>query len=211
MKTFILDIVSKISSYSKKLDDKSLIINKKWILVDDSNEKSVFIFRENNQLLISENGIIQKSSWEYITKDLVSLEINNINYLFTPAFLDENMFILKLDSRNEYVVFINENQVREIINSLNQINDFIDTNYLNNKKETISYKKPKPEKIITITPEYYPSDKGELKIELTQMLYPSIGNKVYFGNSHAPDGKYKLGFMWYIYVKDGTIIDVSVF
>lgn len=211
MKTFILDIISKITSYSKELDDKSLIINKKWILVDESDEKSSFIFRENNQLLISKNGIIQKSSWDYITNDLVSLEIKNINYLFTPSFLDENLFILKLDGRNEYVVFINENKVQGIINSLQQINDFIDTNYLNNKKENKSYKTPNPEKIITITPKYFPSNKGELKIELTQVIYPSIGNKVYYGNSLAPNGKYKLGFMWYIHVKDGTIVNVSVF
>ncbi|WP_322971516.1 hypothetical protein [Faecalibacter sp. LW9] len=205
MKTFILDIISKITSYSKELDDKSLIINKKWILVDESNEKSSFIFRENNQLLISENGIIQKSSWDYITNDLVSLEIKKINYLFTPSFLDENLFILKLDGRNEYVVFINENKVQGIINSLQQINDFIDYKYIKNNTSEKSFKNEN-----IVRPDFYLNtintlDGIQLNIKTKLSIGYTIGDKVFINDKPAPTGKYKLGWLDYLYVKDGEI------
>ncbi|MDM1041827.1 MULTISPECIES: hypothetical protein [Empedobacter] len=205
MKTFILDIISKITSYSKELDDKSLIINKKWILVDESDEKSSFIFRENNQLLISENGIIQKSSWDYITNDLVSLEIKNINYLFTPSFLDENLFILKLDGRNEYVVFINENKVQGIINSLQQINDFIDYKYIKNNTSEKSFKNEN-----IVRPDFYLNtintlDGIQLNIKTKLSIGYTIGDKVFINDKPAPTGKYKLGWLDYLYVKDGEI------
>ena len=30
-----------------------------------SNEKNVYIFRQNNELLISQNGKVEKATWEY--------------------------------------------------------------------------------------------------------------------------------------------------
>ncbi len=62
MKTFLLNIIPKIQKYSKKLDDISVLTGKNWVVIEEENEnKIVFIFREkNNQLLISENGKIEK-------------------------------------------------------------------------------------------------------------------------------------------------------
>ena len=62
MKTFLLNIIPKIQKYSKKLDDISVLTGKNWVVIEEEHEnKIVFIFREkNNQLLISENGKIEK-------------------------------------------------------------------------------------------------------------------------------------------------------
>ena len=62
MKTFLLNIITKIQKYSKKLYDISVLTGKNWVVIEEENEnKIVFIFREkNNQLLISENGKIEK-------------------------------------------------------------------------------------------------------------------------------------------------------
>ena len=66
MKTFITDIIPKIQRFSKKLDDLTKLTNQHWVSLGDiTKNKKVFIFRQNNQLLISENGIVEKGSWEY--------------------------------------------------------------------------------------------------------------------------------------------------
>jgi hypothetical protein len=39
----------------------------------------------------------------------------------------------------------------------------------------------------------------------------NIGDKITMGDKPAKDGKYKLGFMWYIVVKDGHVVDLPFF
>ncbi|WP_026976694.1 hypothetical protein [Flavobacterium tegetincola] len=52
----------------------------------------------------------------------------------------------------------------------------------------------------------YNTDIGLLRVE-QEFLYntPSTGDNVYLNNNAAPDGKYKVGFMNYIYVLSGKI------
>jgi hypothetical protein len=57
---------------------------------------------------------------------------------------------------------------------------------------------------INFTPHYYKSDFGELKIE-QEYHKPNIGEKVYLNGVSAPNGKYKIGFLQYVYVADGLI------
>lgn len=58
----------------------------------------------------------------------------------------------------------------------------------------------------------FQTDKGEIKVELNfKGAIPAVNNKVYQNNILAKDGKYKLGFMNYIVIKNGTIIDLTMF
>jgi len=45
---------------------------------------------------------------------------------------------------------------------------------------------------------------GELKIELTSADI-EVGNRVFFNGMIAPEGKYKIGFLHYIYVRGGRV------
>lgn len=53
----------------------------------------------------------------------------------------------------------------------------------------------------------YNSDKGEIVIETEEYMNPSIGDFVFQNGNAAPDGKYKLGFMFYILIVNGTIVE----
>jgi DnaJ-class molecular chaperone len=58
----------------------------------------------------------------------------------------------------------------------------------------------------------YLTDKGEIEVELNfEHAIPSKNNKVYQNNLPAINGKYKLGFLDYIVVKNGIIIDITSF
>lgn len=62
MKTFIADIIPRIQKYSQKLDNLTLLTNQHWVVVDEiTNSKTVYIFRPNNELLISKNGKVEKA------------------------------------------------------------------------------------------------------------------------------------------------------
>lgn len=56
------------------------------------------------------------------------------------------------------------------------------------------------------------SDKGILSIEQTHSYYEDfkIGSEVFLNNKPAPNGRYKLGFLWYIRIYDGKITDISI-
>jgi hypothetical protein len=138
LKTYISNIIPKIQRFSKKLDDLTLLKNQNWVLINEKeNTKNVFIFRDNNQVLIAKNGKVKKENWEYIGTNNLLIEINNESYLFNHGFLDENIFALKMDSTSEYLFFVNESKYEFELNSIEDINDFLLENYLN--------KNPKPE------------------------------------------------------------------
>jgi len=52
----------------------------------------------------------------------------------------------------------------------------------------------------------YDTNKGKLEIQSTMEDGFRNGNLAFIDGKVAPDGKYKLGFMWSVIIKDGKII-----
>ena len=135
MKTFIADIIPKIQRFSKKLDDLTKLTNQHWVSLGDiTNNKKVFIFRQNNQLLISENGIVEKGSWEYLGNQSLLIETKSESYLLKHGFFDENVIALKLDSTNSYAFFVNETKYNRELNNINDVIRFLSDKYLSNDR-----------------------------------------------------------------------------
>jgi hypothetical protein len=134
MRTFIADIIPKIQRYSQKLDDLTRLTNQHWVSLGDINQtKRVFIFRANNQLLISDNGIVEKGSWEYLGNQSLLLETKAESYLLKHGFFDENVIALKLDSTDSYAFFINETKFHGELNKIEDILKFLEKKYLANE------------------------------------------------------------------------------
>ncbi|MEO9478389.1 MAG: hypothetical protein ABJF56_16530 [Maribacter dokdonensis] len=133
MKTFVTDLIPKIQRYSQKLDDLTKLTNQHWVSLGEiSEEKKVFIFRSNNQLLISLNGIVERGSWDYLGNKSLLLETKNHSYLMKHGFLDENIFALKLDSTETYAFFINETRYDKELNNITDILIYLEDKYLVN-------------------------------------------------------------------------------
>ncbi|ARV05987.1 hypothetical protein BTO04_04400 [Polaribacter sp. SA4-10] len=136
MKAYFSNVIPKIQQFSKKFDDLTLLKNQNWVLIDESNDtKNVFIFRDKNQVLISRNGKVKRENWEYIGENNLLIDIDGESYLFKHGFLDENIFALKMDSKDTYVFLINESKYGFEINSVADINEFLIENYLINKQQ----------------------------------------------------------------------------
>ncbi len=144
MKTFISDIIPKIQKFSHKLDDLTLLTNHHWVVVDEIKKiKNVYIFRKNNELLISTNGEVDKGKWEYLGNNSLLIDKNEKSYLFKHGFFDENVLALKIDGKEEYAFLINENRYDNELNSFTRVIEFINKKYL------------EPPKVAAADAEYY--------------------------------------------------------
>ena len=119
MKTFLLDIFPKLQKFSEKLDNLTLLTNQHWVYIDEIlSNKTVYIFRTNNELIISTNGKVEKAKWEYLGNKSILIDKISESYLFKHGFFDENVLALKVDSSEEYAVFVNENRYQGELNSI---------------------------------------------------------------------------------------------
>jgi hypothetical protein len=139
MKTYILDIIPKIQKYSKKIDDLSVLVDKHWVILNEENStKSVLIFRKkHNQLLISENGNIEKGTWEYLGNNSIMIERKNGTYLYRHGFVDDYILALKIDGKEEYALLVNDEWFDKHLKTISKILDFLNKKYI---KTENSYK-----------------------------------------------------------------------
>jgi hypothetical protein len=151
MKTYLLDIIPKIKRYSKSLDELTNLTNQNWVAVDDiPNSKKVFIFDASGELFIYEKGIeVESGSWRIVNQSLI-LKLQSGGYLLNYSFNDGNVLLLKLDSTDGYVLFVNETKYNKEFNDVNDINIFLTNNYLNKDDSRIK-QKTKKELFITKT------------------------------------------------------------
>ncbi len=156
MQTFISDIIPKIQRFSQKLDDLTILTNQHWVVMDEIDKtKNVYIFRKNNELLVSSNGEVEKGRWEYLGNNSLLIDKKDKSYLFKHGFFDENVLALKIDGREEYAFLVNENKYDGELNSFTRVIDFLNRTYLDpsiQKKFAEQYEIKKPV-VIQKTPE----------------------------------------------------------
>jgi hypothetical protein len=181
MKTFLADIFPKIQRFSDKLDNLTLLTNQHWVSIDDIlSTKTVYIFRTNNELLISKNGKVEKAKWEHLGNKSLLIDKTTDSYLFKHGFFDENVLALKVDSSEEYAVFVNENKYDGELNSIDKVFDFLRRTYLD--PSIIS-------EIEVSTTVYRETQDGET-LKIVSVNNKTIGAKVYINEKPARDGAY---------------------
>ncbi|MBC7407822.1 MAG: hypothetical protein H7339_05490 [Arcicella sp.] len=205
MRIFIEKILPKILSYSEKLDKLTILIDEPWVVNDDSQKFTKFIFRKDNSLLISDNGSVTLGKWDLLNKaNSILLEFNNSLKLYNHGFLDEAVLILKIDGGSEYFVLVNQNKIPNL-----DLENYLESKYVN-KQEGINYRTKH-----SLTPKSRAkinSDKGEIIIEyFSSPDMPSKGDFVLQNGKNAPNGKYKIDSMFFIHVFNGEIEKTSMF
>ena len=131
MRTYLADIIPKIKRFSEKLDNLTLLTNQHWVVLDElKNSKFVYIFRSNYELLISQNGKVEKGKWEYLGNNSLLIERKDESYLFRHGFFDANILALKVDGKDEFAFLVNENNYGGDLNSIEKVLDFLERKYL---------------------------------------------------------------------------------
>lgn len=164
MQTFISDIIPKIQRFSQKMDDLTMLTNQHWVVMDEIDKtKNVYIFRKNNELLVSSNGEVEKGRWEYLGNNSLLIDKKDRSYLFKHGFFDENVLALKIDGREEYAFLVNENKYDGELNSFKSVINFLNRTYLDprvQKKLAEQYEIGKPI-VIQKTPEQIEAERKE--------------------------------------------------
>jgi len=131
MKTYLSDLIPRIKRFSQELDNITLLTNQHWVVIDElSNSKYVYIFRSNSELLIAQDGKVEKGKWEYLGNNAILIERKEGSYLFRHGFFDENVLALKVDGKEEYAFLINENRYSGELDSIEKIFSFLEGKYL---------------------------------------------------------------------------------
>jgi len=129
MQTYISNIIPSLARFSKKLDDITLLTSKHWVILNETTQiKSTYIFRNNKELIVSENGIVVHGTWDYLGFNKILLRFNNNSFLFQHGFLEDDILALQLDGMNKYAIFINEG--RSDLNTLSRIDNHLNRKYL---------------------------------------------------------------------------------
>ncbi|WP_299251801.1 hypothetical protein [uncultured Lacinutrix sp.] len=133
MRTYVADIIPKIQRFSEKLDNSTMLTAQHWVVLDElTQSKTVYIFRDNAELLIVINGKVEKAKWEYLGQNSILIDLKEESYLFRHGFFDKNILALKIDSKEEYAVLINESKYNGELNSIDTVIHFLNQNYLVN-------------------------------------------------------------------------------
>lgn len=215
MKTYIADIIPKIQRFSARLDNLTQLTNQHWVVIDEiSASKTVYIFRSNNELLISKDGKVDKCKWEYLGNNALLIDHPTESLLLKHGFLDENILALKVDGKNEYAFLVNENKYDGELNSLDRIVDFLTRKYLDPTvssgiRNAIGLAEGTTSELdSSYRTTFIETDKGKLEIKTKLSAGYTQGDFVFLNGDPAPNGKYVNGWpSWYCYfiVEDGRI------
>lgn len=192
MKTFLGDIFPKIQRFSDKLDNLTLLTNQHWVSIDDfSSIKTVYIFRTNNELLISKNGKVEKAKWEHLGNKSLLIDKTTDSYLFKHGFFDANVLALKVDSSDEYAVFVNENKFDGELNSIEKVFDFLRETYLDSSLRTkIKLTNGKTLDLSSNSQTVYRETLSGETLKIVSTNDKTIGAKVFINEQPAKDGIY---------------------
>lgn len=211
MRTYLAEIIPKIERFSKRLDDLTKLTNQHWVSLGDITDgKKVFMFRDNSKLLIAQNGVIvDRGTWEYLGNQSLLLEISTGGYLLKHGFFDENVIALKLDSTNSYAFFVNETKYEKELNTISDILKFLEEKYLKTKTANDPGSVEQNQRS-SILPEgssaTYKTKQGMLTLTSEYVTLEKKIIKATLDGRPAPDGRYRLDFMWYVTVKNGLVV-----
>ena len=129
MNTFTLNIPKGIRNWSYALDAKMILCSKSWIISNDEHTKEVYIFQKDGTLIVSHNGKVSRTKWEYIAQN-TSLIIENDQsetFMLKPTYFDNKVLMLQVDGTDEYTIMLNENNIDELsLDSADEIKQYIE-------------------------------------------------------------------------------------
>ena len=126
MKTYLMSIPRSLKGVSDKLNVKSLLCEKTWIVFHEET-KVIFIFQKGGSLIVSQNGEASKGQWEYIKSNkTILIETEDVMLLLHPTFVDDVLFVLQQDGTDAYLILIDEEKIDKFVQKTTAtINDYL--------------------------------------------------------------------------------------
>lgn len=113
MKNYIEGLLPKLKSWSRQLDRESILKNIQWTMVDNQGlTDTIYIFRNNNELLVSVSGNVTIGTWEYLDTNTLLVTISDKSFLYSKEYFDDKLLALKKQGSVSYIFFVNNNLIK---------------------------------------------------------------------------------------------------
>lgn len=198
MVEYVKTLLPRLQQFSKGLNDTAIFAEIPWAFIDDDGDKVTYIFRRNNDLLVSKRGDVTTGHWEYLpVVQSLLIEHAGRKRMYNQGFVDNVVMALRKDGTDELFLLANQNVLPEL--------DAID--YLKQKangtlEQKLTY---------TVKVEFMQPKKAAYIQSRSEKYIFYIGNPVFEmdGISELKDGAYLSKSNFKIEVKNGKIISVK--
>lgn len=125
-------IVSQIAQHFQKMENVTLLCDKPWVAVNESDVHELYIFNQDYTYLYVKNGVVEYSTWKYIVANhTIIISDRGHDYMIHVHIVEEKYLILQMDGMADFAIMVNENKCGN--NSLKQI--VLDLQKLSTKEE----------------------------------------------------------------------------
>ncbi|TDU40505.1 hypothetical protein BXY82_2555 [Gelidibacter sediminis] len=139
MKDILYDIVPRLEPFDYSLHHDTQFINKEWVLINGiENAKAVYLFKPNNELLISENDHVTKTRWSFINSNFLSITTEDGIVLIKAFYKDKDMLVLNQKASDDYAFFINSSAYDTTIDTKEDVKAYFKEKYLKKASQLIS-------------------------------------------------------------------------
>ena len=139
MTDILYHIVPKLQPFDYTLHHDNQFINQKWILINGIEDAaSMYVFKPNNELVISENDDVTMTRWSFINSNFLSITTADGIVLIKAFYKDKDTLVLNQKASEDYSFFINTSDCSDTINSKEDIQKFLKDKYLKKASKLIS-------------------------------------------------------------------------
>lgn len=115
MLDYLSSLLPRLQQFSKSLNDTAIFCDVPWAFVDRDGERVTYIFRRNNELLVSKHGEVTTGRWEYLAA-MQSLLIEHASRkrMYNQGFVDNVVMALRKDGTNELFLLANQQALPDL-------------------------------------------------------------------------------------------------
>ncbi len=139
MRNYLYNIVPNLEPFDYSLHHDNQFINQEWILINGIEDaRAMYVFKPNNELVISENDEVTKTRWSFINSNFLSITTEDGIVLIKAFYKDKDVLVLNQKASEEYSFFINASNYSVPINNKADVQKFLKEKYLKKASELIS-------------------------------------------------------------------------
>jgi len=98
----------------------------------------VYLFKPNNELIISEDNQITKTRWSFINSNFISITTEDGMILIKAYYKDKDMLVLNQKESEDYAFFINSSAYETTIDTKEDVQQYFKDKYLKKATQLIS-------------------------------------------------------------------------
>lgn len=116
MQTYLQNLLPRVKQFSQTLDQKELLIDQPWVLLDEEGNKQQYIFERDGRLVMAYNGQVQYGKWKYMqAANSLLIDRANDSVLLNHRFFSAGICLLKKDGFVEDPwMLVNQNIVPDL-------------------------------------------------------------------------------------------------